>query len=156
MGDVNIGFASSTSPAFNPHKFLVYRNSAWTDGNASFSKVNFDTITYDTNGNFDNVTNFRYTAPVAGFYFFTATVSASVTSGSTANTALYKNGSELMRGNQHVSGGTTTTDAGVVSALIQLAATDFIEIFHAGTGGTGNTGNAPFLTYFQGFLVSRA
>lgn len=140
-----------TSKVFNSCKFSVYRAAALTT-NGSYLVIGFDTRTYDTGSNVDIVTNKgRFTAPVAGFYHFSATVNNS--SGGTGNSyiALYKNGSSVKIG-------TGTSSAAVspyqhVSGTLQLAANDYVEVAYLGANtapvGVGSTG-----VFFDGFLVS--
>ena len=82
----------------NPYKFRVRRVAAQnTTGNTSV-KINFDTEDFDTNNNFDNATNFRYTAPVSGFYQFNAVCNTATNAGSFLLISLYKNGAAYQRG----------------------------------------------------------
>lgn len=134
----------------NPYKFSVYRNSAWNTPNATEGKVQFDSETFDTNSNFDSSTNYRYAAPVDGFYFFHAQVgfSSSVVN---AYAAIYKNGSLVRRGSQIVA---TNILGSTISAFLQLSATDYIEIYlFTSAVQTGSTGADD--TWFEGYLVSR-
>lgn len=136
---------------YNPYKFRAYRSAAFTSGAGAFAKVALDTESFDTNSNFDAVTNNRYVAPVAGFYQFDGRAGITGNS-STTIASLYKNGTEILRGGDirytAAPGGCT------VSGLLQLAATDYIELFMftsgavAGDPGVGRT-------YLSGFLVSR-
>ena len=136
---------------YSPYKFRVYRNSAWTDGNAAFVVVNFDTRDFDTSSNVDITTNKgRFTAPIAGFYMFSASVATPVTSGSTTLLELFKNSTTEYLLDQRNAGANNTSQSG--SALLQLAVNDFIEVRHFGTGGAGLTGSTN--TYFSGYLVS--
>jgi hypothetical protein len=138
---------------YNPYKFSVYRNAAWTPGNTVFAKVQFDTELYDTNSNFDNVTNYRYTAPKAGFYHFASRAGSSIGTASLSILSLYKNGSEILRGPSAVSSvAAQVIGCGVVGDL-QLSASDYVEVWCDAAGGAGDTG-APY-TYFSGFLVSQ-
>lgn len=131
----------------NPYKFSVYRNAAWNTPNNTTAKVAFDAETFDTGSNFDSTTNNRFVAPVAGFYYF---YSAAAFANSNARLMLYKNGSEIKRGSQLVA---TANLGAVVSGLIQLAATDYVEVFLFTAGvATGTTG--AISTYFDGYLVS--
>lgn len=138
----------------NPYKFSVYRNAAWTDGNSTYVKVQFDTELFDTNSNFDNATNYRYVAPVAGFYQFNWTVSKIVTAGAAALSILYKNGAAYHKGSESVQGAASVTYSSSGSAFMSLAASDYIEIYSYGSGGAGNAANTTN-TFFNGFLVSR-
>lgn len=136
----------------NPYKFSVYRNSAFTIGNLGFDKVSFDTETFDTNNNFATGT---YTAPVNGFYHFDALVSFETISGSGVEVSIYKNGSGALMGNGGVpvgfTGGFNTRIS--VSGLLQLTATNTVDVYCYGAGNTGNPGVTD--TYFMGYLVSR-
>lgn len=140
----------------NPYKFSVYRNAAQSVNASTTAKVNFDTESFDTNNNFDAVTNNRYVAPVAGFYLFSATVTATVDGASFYGTYLYKNGVVHKIGSVIVTGTGTAVQAFPVSALIQLAATDYVEVFWAnGSGGSKSLAVGASQVYFDGFLVSR-
>jgi hypothetical protein len=136
------------SKFYNPYKFSVYRNAAFNVTNA-LAKVQFDTKNYDTSSNFDAVTNFRFTAPIAGFYHFNWVVGIPV-AGTTDNVAaIYKNGTAWAWGSENTAGGSGG------SLEIQAAANDYFEIFVIGNGtAAANVGNAPQKTWFSGFLES--
>lgn len=153
MGDVSVGPSSSTTVAFNPYKFSIYRTSAQNTGNGAFGIVNFDTKLFDTNGNVDIAVNVgRYTAPVSGFYQFNARVSTS--SASILIVSLYKNGSEIRRG---VDTRYTAAATGVtVSSMLQLTAADYVEVFVFGDSARALDVSQTYFNYFDGFLVSRA
>lgn len=108
----------------NPYKFRVYRSTAQNSGAAASVKVNFNTELYDSGSNYDNVTNFRFVAPVAGFYQFSWQVNLPV--GSTDTVAsLYKNGVILQDG-------TTSATSGIGSSgttTVQAATSDYFEVF---------------------------
>lgn len=154
-GDTNIslklvpkGSGSVIMP--NPYKFRVYRNSAWT-GSASYAKVQFDSEDFDSNSNFDSTTNYRYTAPVTGFYLFSARASNAQTGTGDTAIALYVNGSLHTTGALYAH--TVNFDySAEVTGLISLTASDYVEVYFKG-GGTGRTGNKD--TYFCGYLVSQ-
>lgn len=138
----------------NPYKFSAYRNAAWTAGSSAWAKVALDTELYDTNSNFDSVTNNRYVAPVAGFYFFSGAASSFVGNNSLISTALYKNGSVVNYGGAHITGAAGSVEnRPSVSALLQLSVSDYVELYHYGGGGAGSTGSSA--TYLMGFLLCR-
>lgn len=148
---------SALSTDSNPYKFSVYRNGAWT-ASSSPQKIQFDTELYDTNNNYDNVTNYRYTAPVSGYYHFDACVSTAQTSGIGYGPVLYVNGSNSTGklGNRVMSGFTSTGFyiGTTVSADLKLTAGDYVEVYYiCGTGDTGDTGQNT--VYFNGHLISR-
>ena len=146
MGVYSPSFASFTEP----YKFFVYRNSAWTPSAGAFAKVQFDTVVFDTGSNFDNVTNFQFTAPIAGFYWFASGIS--VTGGASNNTvSLFHQGTEYLRGNETLAN--TGTTGYFVSGFVQCASGEAVAIqFFGATGDSGGTGQA--VTWFQGFLLA--
>lgn len=135
----------------NPYKFSVYRNAATNTGNAAFALIPFDTKVFDTGTNIDVVTNKgRFTAPVAGFYYFTARGATTQGSGNNEfGLAFYKNGSALLYGQD----GKQDLAGGVISCLLQLSANDYIEVFAYG-GVTLVVAVGATSCWFQGFLVS--
>jgi hypothetical protein len=149
---------SSLTTDSNPYKFSVYRSTPQNVGVAD-TKIQFNGENFDTNSNFDSSTNYRYTAPVAGFYFFAANILVT-TAGTGTSIVLnfYKNGS---KGAGVPSGVRQDVGAGLapgaqICGLIQLAKDDYVEVF-VGTGAAAkaldntDAGN----NNFSGFLVSR-
>lgn len=136
----------------NPYKFLVYRNSALNITNSA-TAVGFDTKAYDTGNNIDVTTNKgRFTAPVAGFYQFSASVLMNTGGAVQTWIALYKNGNGLMYGLWVATG---TGNYGSIGSWppVQLAANDYIEVYAFSSSTEGiDTGSAN--TYFGGYLVS--
>lgn len=142
----------NTNLLYNPYKFSVYL--AANTAVASLAAVPFANAEYDTGSNVDLVTNKgRFTAPVAGFYSFNATVYLSNFSTSGFGTVyLYKNGAVAKRG---VSiNYTTGSDIQiVVTATVQLAAGDYVDVRPSYAGSVTTLGSQNS-TYFQGYLVS--
>lgn len=140
----------------NPYKFSAYRNGAWTTANNVYGKVAFDSELYDSNSNFDSVTNYRYVAPVAGFYqFSTSVTSQAINNGAIIGLSLYKNGTEVCKlavqdQIYRASSSSTTTLGGTTT--LKLALGDYIEVWYLGNGTTGTTGSV--LTWFVGQLTS--
>ena len=151
-GVVKINSTQIGAAAFkNPYKFHVYRSSAWTTA-TSATVVSFDTKVFDTGTNVDVVTNKgRFTAPVAGFYFFAANVRQTTGTSTPVYIQLFKNGSVALSGT--LMQPTVADNAGHVSGMLSLAANDYVEVFW--TGGNGSTGGVgQDRTWFQGMLVS--
>lgn len=139
----------------NPYKFRAYRSSAWTMTNGAAAKLQCNTENFDTNNNYDATTNYRYTAPVDGFYQFNAAITAAFDVGDIYRIHLYKNGAAVSSGNAIVVSSTFGQTL-TVSDFIQLSAGDYVEVYYvngAAAGVAGSTGVAN--TFFGGFLVSR-
>lgn len=150
----NAKLGTDISPAnfSNPYKFSVYRNAALTSSNSA-TAVAHDTKLFDTGTNVDVVTNKgRFTAPVAGFYYFNAVAGDSANITGAAFSYLYKNGSLAKQGSG-INIGTNNITSCTVSGLIQLAANDYVEHYFIGGSGTA-MGVGSQYCYFEGFLVS--
>lgn len=133
----------------NPYKYGSYLSAVQGVG-TGWVKVNANTEEFDPNSNYDNTTNYRYTAPVAGYYQFNAAVGSSSNASFPTIAGLYKNGVLLKRGNQAFGNG-TQFDASV-SSLILLAAGDYIELW-VYNGAGANLFSGQDTTYINGFLV---
>jgi hypothetical protein len=137
----------------NPYKFSVYRNAALTSNNTP-TAVAMDAKTFDTGTNVDVVTNKgRFTAPVAGFYFFTAQASNTAATSTLIQSFLYKNGSVVKDGQGLDSALNGGESGGGVSGLLQLAANDYVEHYFVGSSGSTMAVGAS-KCYFDGFLIS--
>lgn len=140
--------ALSPTKTANPYKFSAYRNASFNTGNGSDALVTFDTETFDTGSNYSTSTG-KFTAPVAGFYWFTATISG--TSATYIIVNLYKNGAAILHGYELLSSGGSSASG--VNGFLQLSANDYIQVYcQTASGAAGGTGSG--LSYFQGFLVS--
>ena len=139
----------------NPYKFYVYRNAAQTPG--VNGKIRWDTEVFDTNNNFDSTTNYRYTAPVTGFYHLIASAGWGSTGANVAiGTQILKNGTTVLTANRFVGmyAGSYSQEA-QCHWFGQLTAGDYVEVFE-GAGATyalvvGNAGES----FFSGYLVCR-
>lgn len=137
----------------NPYKFSAYRSGAWT-APSGYGKVSLETELFDTNSNFDSSTNYRYTAPVTGFYLFAGNVQQVVPNGNGWIAALYKGGVLEAVGASEVSNDSTGfSRGGAVVKLLQMTAGEYVELWAYGAGGAGATGKTH--NYLTGFLVSR-
>lgn len=152
--------AVAGAPVFNPYKFSVYCSTSPALSAGVPLRMPLDTKNFDSNGNFDIVTNHRYVVPVAGTYWINGQVSIGVSgiaAGAYGLPYIFKNGAEAKRGLQLTGSGTGSSILNLqVADLFQLAAGDDIELW-ADTSDTGRnvTGGSNF-TYMSGFLVSLA
>ena len=121
---------------------------------STYTKVQFATENFDTNSNFDNSTNHRFTPTVAGYYQLNATLNCEGAGSQSIFVGMfYKNGSENAPGLRFM-------DIRVSSTLIRTTGstliymngtTDYVEIY-VWINGTSPTvvGN------FSGFLAKAA
>ena len=137
----------------NPYKFSAYGSVLTSLASGAWSSITFGTEEYDTNNNFATS---AYTAPVAGFYDFSAYVSIITGGVEFYIIGLYKNSALFKTGNRIVGGAAETSGLVLHPPLLQLAAGDFMQVFaYNGSGGSKNTVPGQALTYWGGRLVCR-
>ena len=109
--------------------FAVYATAQQTLATATATKIAFDTEVVDTEGAFDNVTNYRYTPNVAGDYQINAKVTFATPAASfNGIISVYKNGSIYERGFTDAS--TLGNNSATVSTIIPMnGTTDYLEVF---------------------------
>lgn len=147
---------SNLSTDSNPYKFSAYCSTG-KNINSTTLIVDFQTEVFDTNNNFSSS---RYTAPVAGFYQINTQAwwgSAGAGTNEYATIHIRKNGSatgmpesERMNG----SGDSNRLIRPKISAIIKLAANDYIEVFMSTSGSRDLVAGQPY-TWFNGCLLSR-
>ena len=107
----------------------AYRNGA--QNISSPTKIQLETENYDPGANFDNATNYRWTCPTAGKYLVTwQVVATSVAANECVAAYLYKNGSQLTV-SQQCNGANSNTIYTPGTAVIDLAAGDYLEVWGA-------------------------
>lgn len=143
----------------NMPAFSAYQSTSQTAlANSTFTKIEFQTEEYDTNNNFDNATNYRFTPTVAGYYQVNSRIGLSpALAAGGAITSIYKNGSEFKRG------GINATTAGLGAAAVvsvqmyMNGSTDYVEIYaFQNCGSTATVTNTAEQSYFQACLVRGA
>ena len=122
----------------SPSGFRAYRTTAQTIPNASWTKIECNNEEYDIKGEYDHVTNFRFTATAAGKYMVTAICGLdALTDGKVVTLVVKRNGAvwagarRLVTTTAGAAGGLCFSGAGIMN----LAATDYIElwIYHTDT-----------------------
>lgn len=136
----------------NTYNFSVYRNAAYSTVAAIATKVPFDARYFDTSSNYDITTNNRFTAPVAGYYAFTAGLALGSTTARVI-LMLYKNGVEEQRIFDNSSSGAFLT-GGTGAGYVKLAANDYIELWYFTTNSGLAVTTSRVTTYFNGYMVS--
>jgi len=112
----------------------VYLNTTQTIPNTTTTKVEFDAEHYDTQNEFDPTTNHRFTATKAGKYLVTANLEyVNVTVDTRYHIEIHKNGSNVC---SRIIQASVGQNLGVtLSAVIDLGANDYIEIYTYQTSG---------------------
>lgn len=112
---------SSKARAYRSGTHQAFPNATWT-------KVQLNTETYDVDGEFDHVTNHRFLVTTTGYYVILASIGTSnFPDQSNLYTAIYKNGVVMAQGKIQCGGinsmGVNTVD------IAYLEAGDFIELW---------------------------
>ena len=132
--------------------FKCYSSTNGTINSATFTKITTDTKVWDSDNCFDNVTNYRFTPNVAGYYQFNGGLWVAST-GSYQMCVIYKNGGMEIRGNEGF-----TSSYMIYSQVNGLAyangTTDYFEFYGYQEVGTSRTWNgSPTTTWWSGILV---
>lgn len=149
--------AISSKAISNPYKFRGYRTSSFTLTAGDFTKIPFDTESYDTGSNFDIATNKgRFTAPAAGFFHFDASILIDAAGSTVLWALLYKNGVFFSSGSRFGATVFGTSVGSTVSDTFPLAMNDFVEVYVFCNGAANLTmPNPSSYNYFSGHLVSK-
>lgn len=117
---------------------------------STLTKLTPNTEQFDTNSNYDNSTNYRFTPTVAGYYQLS--FGMRITTPATAYINLFKNGSTISYATSQSSGATMQN---YTSSVLVYAngSTDYFEIYGAHFSGSTQTMTE---IYFTGCLVRGA
>ena len=133
--------------------FRAYLSSAQTGvASGTWTKIALNTEDFDVGGCYDNVTNYRFTPNVAGYYQFSYLLFSSSTTLSNPSTQLRKNGAAV--GESAFIPVSSTAQRTVGSRLIYMnGTTDYVELwgYLIGTGLQFSPGAAE--TSLQGHFV---
>lgn len=110
----------------NPHFFRVGPSSTQNIDDATQVRLDFDTVYANPDGNYDNTTNYRYTAAVAGYYHCGANIRYThLDDGDLIYVYIRKNGTQASAAVMQMSG---TAESGVaVSDIVYLEVGDYVD-----------------------------
>ena len=149
-GNIDVPQIITDAPAFH----ATNNNTVQGIPNATFTKLILPEEIFDTNSNYDNATNYRFTPTVAGYYQFNSAVffNNSATSGQ-VQIQVYKNGnSASFSGNAWNSFGHAWLSLSTL--LYANGSTDYFELYAYQAGGsTQNTTNSSKGVFFTGTLL---
>ena len=142
--------------------FSAYRTTSQTVSYNTSTKLQVNVEEFDTNSNYDNSTNYRFTPTVAGYYLFTFGGEGESSIGTLEYNVvrLFKNGTALAGGSARAGSYTYTPDypywfgTAQGSVLVYMnGTTDYMELYGSLVGGgTLSYGSVNF----QGVLVRAA
>ena len=132
------GFGSDNTPSFAAH-----RTSSQSIPNDTATKVQCDVELWDTDGAYDNSSNYRFTVPVGGAGKYCVTWMACIVyvdDGELTTATIYKNGSSAGFGVYAFYSANTNQGPYLSSTwVVELADSDYLELYvHHTEGGTVN------------------
>lgn len=140
----------------SPAYFSAYPSVNKPLANTTLTKVQLDTKNFDSNGWFDNVTNFRFTPQLAGKYRIHGQIGLQATTGAGTFAYIFKSGADYVAS----AGGASYSGFEWISvdAIISFnGTTDYVEFFTQINGSGGSLsyvgGVAPQQTYFEGQYI---
>jgi len=141
------------APVFR--SYLYNGGAIWFFSNGVLTKIPFDTITFDSNGSFDNTTNYRFQPTIAGYYQITvnALFSYTTTGGNVPYLYIYKNGTAYALSGQIYSAVSIYGGVNVTDVVYLNGSTDYVEgyVYYNSPTAVLDTGSVP--TFMSGFLV---
>lgn len=149
-GSITIANTQNTGPAFS-----AYQSSGQTISSNTQTKIQCQTKEFDTNSNYDNSTNYRFTPTVAGYYQISGAVRISYTGANELYLSIFKNGSEIKRTFDFIGVTIASYIQMSISALIYLnGSTDYVELYMQQNSGVSQSTSANVvLTYFQAAMI---
>ena len=140
-GTATLNSGMKATPAFE-----AYQSATQTGvSDAVWTKMTMNTETFDTDGNYDSSSNYRFTPTTAGKYFvyvMGGCLSDTTYKLNVANIAIYKNGSSLRATNITVNGADRLNEATTTTtAIVDMnGSSDYLEAYARVnvTTGTGS------------------
>ena len=125
----------------NDYVCKVQRTTAQSIANATNVKIQFDKKIFDPTNCFDNITNYRFVAQVAGYYQINGNIrfATNNVTGAYRSATIWKNGATVAQGSGSILHATAVNSSSV-SSLEYLEKGDYIELYaYQDSGGAINT-----------------
>jgi hypothetical protein len=143
-----ITVASTAAPTFRASK-----NSGQAITTSTWTKIQYNVEDWDTNSNYDNATNYRFTPTVAGYYQVDLAIEFNNVTGSYI-AAIYKNGSAYIF-TAFYAGSTIGSHPTAHGLIYMNGTTDYIEGYAYTTTASQSLYNG-IATYFNASMVRSA
>ena len=138
----------ATAGGDNTPSFAAYNDAAQSIGSGAWTKLIFNTESWDTDSAFDSSTNYRWTPGETGKYLIWSNVYLTSATYGDVKLYVYKNGSSTSY--RYVMKQADGSGMEVV-ALMSLSSTDYVEMYLYAHGGTAVTEASA--SHFGGFKL---
>lgn len=142
----------------NGPAFSAYSTNAQSINSGVTAKIQLNTEVFDTNSNFDNTTNYRFTPTVAGYYQINGQIALNGSSVGYARVMIFKNGTSYAEGNSGPNNTITGAESTVSSIVYMNGSTDYVEMYcylYTGAGAL-SLQNSSQVNYFNGAMIRSA
>ena len=142
----------------NTPAFFATLSSNQSVTSATTTKVQFNTEVVDTDGNYDNSTNYRFTPTTAGKYFVFVQIESNFSGGygDDFQVFIYKNGSQLLRGRyvQQSAADNGFYNTILVNGIVDMnGSSDYVEGFGKYDGSSPFFSGGDYRTYFGAYKL---
>lgn len=144
----SITVASTAAPAFS-----AYSSATQSTSSNVFLKVACGTEEWDTNSNYDNSTNYRFTPTVAGYYQIDCFVALNAAT-TRLIVSIYKNGSQIKKVFD-LGDVAAVANGGGTAVVYCNGSTDYIELY-ARTANSNSVISSGGETMFQASMIRSA
>ena len=161
--DSSLDFSSKTITLADNMKntpaFEAYISSDQTISDDSTAKLQFDTEVFDSDGTYDNSTNYRFTPAVAGKYYIYGAAKTLCSSASQLRETylyIYKNGSSYKNSIFRFANNDAQRATPTISAIMDLNTTDYIELYlyvNNASSGTLSASGSDKGSYFGAYKI---
>jgi hypothetical protein len=158
--DLSNGTMTLNSSMKNTPSFYAYLSANQDVTNGGFTKVTVDTEVFDSDGAYDNSTNYRFTPQTAGKYFVFGSVELYAGGNSqvqSCDPSIYKNGSRVIKGGEDYRTGYPRNSSPKVSGIVECnGSSDYIELYIGNDITSGDAlaqGSSDQRTHFGAYRI---
>jgi len=141
----------------NTPAFKAYISVGQIIPTATLTKVTFQTELYDTDGDYDNSVNYRFTPQTAGKYFLLSKIRYELASYTQLEIRIIKNGQTSDYAPPNAIFGTTSTTYYATYTLSDVleanGSSDYFEVYSSQNSGGDGTISASFGSTFEAFKL---
>ena len=130
---VTVASGVTQTIAVSTPAFFAKQTSSQSIANDTVVKITNNSEDFDSDGTYDNSSNYRFTPAVAGKYYVFAQVAIDGSTDTDVFAWLYKNGSEFIQSNYFY------RCTPIVSAIMDLDADDYVEVYAKQQSGSTRT-----------------